>query len=213
VSDKPTKIPIREYYRLLATYLSPHWRAVILLTVCIFGSIASQLANPQIMRFFIDTALKGGNLKILLWAALAFIGAAIIQQLFSVAATYIGENLGWTATNALRKDLLAHCLNLDLSFHKLHTPGEMIERIGEDINALANFFSQFTIRVLGNILIIAGVLTLLYLENVWVGMIITLFVAVALVTIQFFRKQALPSQWESRQAAAELSGYIEERLN
>lgn len=213
MSTQPAKIPIREYYHLLATYLRPHWRAVLLLSGCIFGGIASQLANPQIMRFFLDTATKGGNLNILLWAAIAFIVATVIQGVFSVAATYLGENLGWTATNALRKDLLAHCLDLDLSFHKLHTPGEMIERIGEDVNALANFFSQFTIKVLGNILIILGVLVLLYLENVWVGLTITLFVIVTLVTIQIFRSQALPSQWESRQASAELSGYIEERLN
>ncbi len=213
MSIQPAKIPIREYYHLLATYLRPHRREVLLLTGCIFGSIGSQLANPQIMRFFLDTATKGGELKILLWAAIAFIGATAVQGIFSVAATYLGENLGWTTTNALRKDLLAHCLSLDLSFHKLHTPGEMIERIGEDVNALANFFSQFTIRVLGNILIILGVLVLLYLENVWVGLAITLFVIVTLVTIRFFQSQSMPSQWSSRQASAELSGYIEERLN
>lgn len=210
---RPAKIPIREYYLLLATYLRPHWRQVLLLTGCIFGSIGGQLANPQIMRFFLDTATKGGSPQVLLWAAIAFIGAAVIQGFFTVAATYLGENLGWTATNAMRKDLLAHCLDLDLSFHKLHTPGEMIERIGEDVNALANFFSQFTIRVLGNILIILGVLVLLYLENLWVGLTITLFVLTTLVTIQFFRSRSLPSQWAARQASAELSGYIEERLN
>lgn len=213
MSTKPSKIPLREYYNLLATYLRPHRHAVLLLTVCILGNILGQLANPQIMRFFLDTAATGGSLKVLLWAAITFIVAAVIQQIFSIAATYIGENLGWTATNALRKDLLAHCLNLDLSFHKLHTPGEMIERIGEDVNSLANFFSQFTIRVLGNILIIAGVLILLFLENMWVGLAITLFVALTLITIQFFRTQAQSSQWEARVASAELSGYIEERLN
>ena len=210
---QPAKIPIREYYYLLATYLRPHWRAVLLLTGCIFGSIGGQLANPQIMRFFLDTATKGGDPTVLLWAAIAFISAALIQGVFSVAATYLGENLGWTATNALRKDLLAHCLDLDLSFHKLHTPGEMIERVGEDVNALANFFSQFTIRVLGNILIILGVLVLLYLEHVWAGLSITIFVMTTLITILFFRSRSLPSQWAARQASAELSGYIEEHLN
>ncbi|NLY75822.1 MAG: ABC transporter ATP-binding protein [Firmicutes bacterium] len=210
---QPVKIPVQKYYKLLATYLRPHRRQVLLLAGCIFGSIGSQLANPQIMRFFLDTAIKGGSLKVLLWAAFAFIGAAVIQGVFSIAATYLGENLGWTATNALRKDLLAHCLDLDLSFHKLHTPGEMIERIGEDVNALANFFSQFTIRVLGNVLIIVGVLVLLYLENVWVGLAITLFVMITLATILYLRGRSLPSQRAARQASAELSGYIEERLS
>jgi len=41
-------------------------------------------------------------------------------------------------------------LNLDLPFHKAHTPGELIERIDGDVSTLANFFSQFTIKVAAN---------------------------------------------------------------
>lgn len=213
MSKKPAKIPIREYYNLLATYLRPHWRAVVILSFLIFGNIAGQLLNPQIMRSFLDTATSGGNIEILIWLAIAYIGAAIVQQIFSVGATYVGENLGWTATNELRRDLVAHCLDLDLSFHKLHTPGEMIERIGEDVNALANFFSQFSIKVTGNLLIVIGVLVLLYRENIWVGLIMSLFVVLTLTTIQFFRERSMPFQWRARQASAELSGFVEERLN
>ena len=42
---------------------------------------------------------------------------------------YLGEHVGWTATNALRADLYQHCLKLDMSFHNQHAPGELIERI------------------------------------------------------------------------------------
>jgi ABC-type multidrug transport system fused ATPase/permease subunit len=53
---------------------------------------------------------------------------------------------------------LRHCLRLDLPFHKTHTPGELIERIDGDVTLLANFFSQFTINILGNALLVAGIL-------------------------------------------------------
>ena len=36
-----------------------------------------------------------------------------------------------------------------MGFHKDHTPGELIERIDGDVTALANFFSAFIIKVVG----------------------------------------------------------------
>ena len=64
------------------------------------------------------------------------------------ATTYVGEDVSWTATNALRADLTQHCLRLDMDFHNARTPGELIERIDGDASELANFFSQLVLRVL-----------------------------------------------------------------
>lgn len=210
---KYTKIPIRAYYQLLKCYLRPYPAWVTGLTTAVLLSIAGQLVAPQIMRYFLDAATSGADDALLLRAAVFYILTAVIQQFFSILSTYYGENLGWTATNNLRRDLLEHCLHLDLSFHKKHTPGEMIERIGEDVNSLANFFSQFVIRVFGNGLVIIGVLVLLYIENVWVGFTLTLFVILTMSVIKHFRDISIPYQRAARQASAELSGYVEERLN
>ena len=43
-----------------------------------------------------------------------------------------------------------------MDFHNRRTPGEMIERIDGDVTALANFFSQFVIQVLGSALLLLG---------------------------------------------------------
>ena len=93
---------------------------------------------------------------------LVFLGLAILQQVLNVAATWASERVAWTATNSLRADLMRHCLRLDLSFHKARTPGELIERIDGDVTALANFFSQFVVEVIGNVLLLVGVLVVLW---------------------------------------------------
>ena len=54
---------------------------------------------------------------------------------------------------------MLHCLRLDMSFHKAHAPGELIERLDGDVTALGNFFSQMVIRLFGNALLAMGVLT------------------------------------------------------
>lgn len=206
------KIPLKAYWNLLITYLRPQWTHVMWLAVLLLSSIGLQLINPQIMRQFIDLARSDRPMDTLWQFALLFMGVALVQQVVSVWATYSGENVGWTATNALRADVARHCLYLDMSFHNTHTPGEMIERIDGDINALANFFSQFVIQVFGNALLLVGVLVLLFREDWQVGLALSVFALIALVALWRMRDLAAP-HWEAeREASAEQFGFLEERM-
>jgi ABC-type multidrug transport system fused ATPase/permease subunit len=165
------------------------------------------------MRYFIDTAIAGEAVRLLVWAALAFIGIALVQQVVGVSATYVGENVAWTATNALRAELARHCLTLDMSFHNNSSPGELIERIDGDVTELSNFFSQLVIRVLGNILLMMGILGALLFEDWRVGLAFTIFVTLTLVSLNAVRGIAIPHQKLLREVIAELFGYLEERLS
>src|SRR5687767_13832533 len=149
------------YRALLVRYLRPLKAQSAALSVLLGASILLQLVQPQILRAFIDAATTGTTAEYLRNAALLFIGLAIVQQAAAVLATYFSEQVGWSATNALREDLMLHCLRLDLAFHKARTPGELIERIDGDVNALANFFSQLMVQILGNALLFIGVVIVL----------------------------------------------------
>ncbi|MDQ6693369.1 MAG: ABC transporter ATP-binding protein/permease [Chloroflexota bacterium] len=207
------KLSSRHYTSLLATYLKPQWRRVMLLAMLLFLSIGLQLANPQIMRFFIDSARNGGATETLTGAALLVIGIAVANQFITVCATYVSENVGWTATNAIRADLARHCLGLDMSFHKQYTPGELIERIDGDVNALSLFFSQFVIQVLGNVVLMAGVLVMLFREDWRIGLALTIFAVVALGVLVRARNIAVSPMTADREAHARLFGFLEERLS
>jgi ATP-binding cassette, subfamily B, bacterial len=206
-------ITLRQYWQLLIQYLKPQRRLAALLAVFLLGSIALQLLTPQIMRRFIDSVMDGSPLAVLVNIALLFLGVAVVQQAVSLAAIYTGENVGWTATNALRADLAQHCLKLDLSFHNAHSPGEMIERLDGDINNLSNFFSQFVIGLAGNGMLLVGILVLLWREDWRIGSALTAFSLVALFILARFRNLAVPHFTAERQASAELFGFLEERLS
>ncbi len=206
------KLPLRQYWLLLSDYLRPQRWRVALLAGLLFSTIGLQLLNPQVLRSFIDTATSGGSLETLLGVSGLFIGMALVSQLIAVLTTYTSENVGWTATNALRNDLAAHCLRLDMPFHNLHTPGELIERIDGDITALAQFFSQLVLRVLGSLLLMLGVLVVLYLEDWRVGLIMTLFTLAATTLLIKIRGRGVASSEEERESNARLYGFLEERL-
>ncbi len=206
-------IPLKRYWDLLGGYFMRQKERFALLTVLLLGSIGLQVVNPQIVRYFIDTAMAGEAGGTLAVAALAYIGIALFQQVVSVSATYVGENVAWTATNTLRAELARHCLNLDMSFHNNSSPGELIERIDGDVAELSNFFSQMVIRVVGNLILLLGILAVLFLEDWRVGGVFTVFASVTLFALNQVRGLAIPHQKAFREANADLFGYLEERLS
>src|SRR5262245_55694728 len=185
-------IRLKEYWSLLVIYLRPQrWRVALLATL-LLTSIGLQLANPQLLRYFIDTAQAGGEMRRLFTAVGLFIGIALLTQLFSLGATYVSEIVAWSATNDLRSDLTLHCMRLDLTFHKAHTPGELIERIDGDVTAMANFFSQFVIRVVGNVILMFGVLIVLLIEDYRIGLVMTGLAALLFLALIGAQRIAVP---------------------
>ncbi|MDX1521664.1 MAG: ABC transporter ATP-binding protein, partial [Anaerolineae bacterium] len=206
------ELPLSRYWALMAQYLAPLRAKVILLAGLIFATIGLQLANPQIIRYFIDTALTTADSQPLFVAALIFLGASLLLQAISVAATYIGEDVGWQSTNQLRADLARHCLKLDMTFHNEHTPGEMIERIDGDVADIAIFFAQFVIRILGNLLLIIGILVVLTFEDWRIALALTIFTMLSIALISYLRQIAVPHWKVAREASADLFGFLEEHL-
>jgi ATP-binding cassette subfamily B protein len=222
------KIPIQQYWVLLKVYFRPQWPMVLLLALLLLMSIGLQLLNPQILRHFIDLAVASskGNAQDLndvakssysistelLISALLFTGAAVLNQFLALLAQYVGENIGWKATNQLRGDLAEHCLRLDLSFHKEHTSGEMVERIDGDVNSLSNFFSSFVIALMSNMVLLIGVLIVLFQVDWRIGLGMTLFVIFALFLMKQIRTMAAPFWVKVSIARAEFYGFVGEHL-
>lgn len=203
---------LNPYTRLLGRYLKPQRLRVIALAIALLVSIALQLINPQILRYFIDTALNQEAGTTLLQAALLFISIALVTQGLTLVTTYLGETVAWQATNALRADLAAHCLHLDLAFHQARTPGELVERVDGDVTTLARFFSQFTLYILGNSLLLLGILTVLWFEDWRAGLSLTLFVLGALGFLMRLLRFALPAWVAYRHLSAQFFGFLGEYL-
>ena len=206
------KLPLKQYWALLEQYLKPQWRHAVLLAVLLLTHIGLQLVNPQVMRFFIDTAVSQGPLSTLINAALLFLGIATVNQILSISNTYLGEQVAWTATNALRQDLLRHILRLDQSFHKQHTSGELLERIDGDVNTLSNFFSRFAVFVVGNLLLIGGILILLWRESGWLGFLWSSFAIIWLAAMIWLRGLTIQHWEKERGISGKFYGFLGEQL-
>ncbi|MBW4460421.1 MAG: ABC transporter ATP-binding protein/permease [Nodosilinea sp. WJT8-NPBG4] len=201
------------YQTILATYLKPQRGRFGWLAIALLGGIGLQLLNPQILRYFIDTAIAGGQQRSLLLAAGAFMAIAILQQGLAIATTYFSETIAWRATNTLRLDLARHAMGLDLAFHKAHTPGELVERVDGDVDALSRFFSQFMLQVVGNGLLVVGVLLMVWREDWRAGVSLSLFALMAFGVLGSLQNLAVGPWGTYRQISAEFYGFVAEHLS
>ena len=190
----------------------PHRRMLVLLSVLLVLSVAFQIMNPQIIRYYIDIVTTTTGPELFTFAAILYIAIAIMRQIVLVASVYVAQNLAWSSTNSLRADIFDHSMNLDMTFHNEFRPGDMIERIDGDVNSLTNFFSQFTILVITNLLIVVGIVLALLIENIVMGSIFAVFVLFAFGGIYKTQDIAVSLWRAAREKIMKLLGSVEETL-
>jgi ABC-type multidrug transport system fused ATPase/permease subunit len=194
-------------------YLRPHRRSLLLLAAVIGSTITLQIATPVLAGRFIDRALDGAPLRGLLGIAAVATLVALLVQLLKVAESWVAERLSWSATNALRLDLAAHVLRLDYAFHSARTQGELIERVDGDVGNLARFFSRFVINVVGNGLLILGILALMLGIDWRIGLAMSILTITAFAGMLRIRSRATPDWTRERQASAGVYGFLGEYLD
>ncbi|MEM7118141.1 MAG: ABC transporter ATP-binding protein [Chloroflexota bacterium] len=199
-------------FQLLKTYLLPHKWRLVQLSVLLFSGIGLQLFAPQLMRRFLDGAQTGAAMSVLLQTAVFFFIVTVIQKFVNIGTTYVSQDLGWTATNQLRADLAQHVLRLDMGFHKMRTPGELIERIDGDVEKLAEYFSSLIIQLFGNAVLAVGILLLLWREN-WQAGLVGLVYGICVITFLRLIQNMVVGVWKSiSKGFAEMFGFVEERI-
>jgi len=198
-------------WRALVAHVRPHRRVVVALAVTLFTSIGLQVATPQVVRAFIDRALdpEGGSIATV---TVLYVVAVVMQQGFRLTSVWLSEVVGWLTTNDLRAELMEHCLALDPDFHEATSPGELIERIDGDLNGLSTFFGELFLTVIGNTLLLIGVLVVVWFQQPVAAAAMTVLVVIALGSFYGVRRLAAGAWGVNREATASLYGYLEERL-
>lgn len=203
----------KNHSKFILKYIKTQKFMVSLLILVSLVNIGMQLINPQISRYFLDEAIKGNIGKNLTIAALMFIVVAFITQIFSVLVSYIGQKVAWKATNDIRVELIEHCIDLDMSFHKEHKSGEFIERVDGDVSQIFDLFSNIIINVMNSLLLLLGILIILFIENLLIGFSFTILSTFAIYVLWNVKSKTEGYWVKEREINAEFYGFIGENIS
>ena len=204
--------PSRSDAGLLAAYLRPEQAQLLVLGMVLVVAMLMPVAGPVLLGHAIDAALDGEPTSEIVRLAAAFLVVTVGSDALQVLVAYRSVGLAWRVGNRLRLDLARHALRLDLDWHGRHSAGLLIERIDGDVAAIVEFSSVAVLQLLGNAILVAGVLVVSFLIDWRAGLLILGSVTVASYLLIRLRSVAVPAHDAEREIQSELYGDLEERL-
>ncbi len=93
------------------------------------------------MRPMFDDVFVNGQTESLWPVGLLILGVFIVRAISSVLQKVLMTSVSQRAAAAVRLDLLKHLMRLDTSFHQSNPPGNLIERVQGDVNAIAGVWT------------------------------------------------------------------------
>jgi len=192
--------------------MRPERRGLAALTALLVLAMGLPLAGPVLVGRFIDSALAGDPTATLVGLAAFFLAATLAGDGLQLLVSWLSVRLAWRVGNRLRTDLCRHALSLDLTWHGEHSPGQLIERIDGDVDALTRFSSTAVLQLAGNALMVLGTVVVASFIDWRAGLLVFGASAVASVVLILFRQAAVPYWDEEREVQSQLYGDLEERL-
>jgi ATP-binding cassette subfamily B protein len=214
---RPAKIekardPRRALARLVP-YLTAFKAGLILVMgfVLIYTSLG--LVGPYLMGRAIDQFIGGkdiaGLVKICIWMLAAY----LLSNIFQAIANWIMAGISQRALKNLRRDLFTHIQGLSIGFFDTHSPGELMSRLTNDIDAINQAVSQNVTSLLASVLSMVGILVAMFILNPWLALATPLVVPLMLGFGEFVASHTRKGFRELQMRLGGLNNVIEESIS
>jgi ATP-binding cassette, subfamily B, bacterial len=174
---------IRALWRVVKPELLRHKGAVAASFASLFGALLVDLLNPWPLKIVIDYVLIGKPVPAHLhfleqWiphglqasTALGALAAsiavlAVLGGVFAYAQGFMAARIGHSVVYAVRHALFERLSRLTMSYHTGTQVGELQTRVASDTNTIRDAFADWTMKALGELLLLTGILVVMALMN------------------------------------------------
>lgn len=191
------------------------------ITIAVFLSLGvtiSALSLPYLMKTGIDSYISATHLslverynglgKIGLLICLLVSGGFILTFIQALLLEWVGQSV----MHRIRQQLFGHILNLDLSFLTSQPTGRLVTRLTNDIQNMYEMFTSVMVTLFNDIVRLAGILVVLYLLNVKLALVMSVFVPLALVMTLVFSRLAREKFRAIRSQLSRINSFVQESV-
>ena len=199
--------------RWMIGLLRPYRGRMILMFLALLIETGAGLAPPFLAGRAIDSGILAGDLSALNLIVAAFVLTAILYALATYAETYL---VGWVGTRALqdlRERLFSHIQGMSIGFFTRNSPGVLISRMTNDVEALNQLVTDGVVTIFSSTLTLVGVVVILLLLDVKLALITFLTFPLLLVASLIFRIVSAGAYRATRERIAAVTAYLQESLS
>jgi len=210
--EKKRKFDVKLVFWLLG-YVKKHKFLMAVTVILMFLGALLPLATPEIIQREYDTYIPQADYNGLLAVALTLLvirGVLFIAQFLQVwIMTYLGQKIMYS----LRLDIFSHIMRLPKKFFDKNPIGRIMTRVTSDVEALAELLQSGMVLVIGDSLMLMGILVFLIFKS-WMLTAVTLLATIPLLVLgmYFFRRQITVVYRKMRSLIALINAFLQESI-
>jgi ABC-type multidrug transport system fused ATPase/permease subunit len=199
--------------RWMIGLLRPYRGKVALMFVALLVATGAGLAPPYLAGQAVDNGIVTGDVSALDWIVAAFVVVATLYAVSTYLQTYL---VGWVGTRALqdlRERVFSHLQTMSIGFFTRRSPGVLISRMTNDIEALNQLVTDGVVTMFSSVLTLVGVVVILLVLDVKLALVTFItFPLIAAASI-VFRIVSHGAYRETRERIGAITGYLQETLS
>jgi len=196
----------------LLTYLKEYSLKLVITALLVIASTVFSLGPPWLIRQGIDEHILAGRVERLLWLALLMVLLALLRGIFDLGKRYQAELVAQKVVHDIRRDLFNHISRLSFSFFDSSLTGDLLSRLTADTDDVRRMISFVSINLIGNFLLLLGILLVLMVWELRLALLYLLFFPVMIQAMRIYAGRVRPVFARSRKQLAGLTEKVRESL-
>ena len=199
--------------RWMIGLLRPYRTRLILMLTALLLETGAALAPPYLAGKAIDSGIRAGDVGALDLIVAAFVLTAIVYAIATYWETYL---VGWVGTRALqdlRERIFAHLQSMSIGFFTRRSPGVLISRMTNDVEALNQLVTSGLVTIFSSTLTLVGVVAILLVLDVKLALITFVTFPLLAVASVVFRIVSTGTYRATRERIAAVTAYLQETLS
>jgi len=199
--------------RWMIGLLRPYRTRLILMLTALLLETGAALAPPYLLGKAIDSGIRAGDVGALDLIVVAFVISVVLYAVATYWETYL---VGWVGTRALqdlRERIFAHLQAMSIGFFTRRSPGVLISRMTNDVEALNQLVTSGLVTIFNSTLTLVGVVVIMLFLDVKLALITFITFPLLAVASVIFRIVSAGTYRATRERIAAVTAYLQETLS
>jgi subfamily B ATP-binding cassette protein MsbA len=199
-------------YGRMLVFARPYWKKLAIAGVILTVNSLLSLALPLAIGGVVNASFVEGSLQLLNWITAALFGIFVAQAILGFGQTFL---ISWTGERViadLRVQLYAHLQSMPLRFFANVRVGELISRLGNDVQTIQEAVTSTLLSLLSQIIMFVGGLTIIFIMAPSLTLVMLALVPLAIVGMVFLGRFLRRLSKQYQDGLAETTGTAEEAL-
>ena len=202
----------RRLMRRFVRYVLPYRRQIVAALFLLPFLAVTKLAQPWVLKIAIDEHIVTGKMAGLPLLAAGFLGIIMLDSLLTFIEVYLLQWVGQKVMYDIRVELFSHIQRLSARFFD-HTPvGSLVSRLTSDVEALGEMFAAGVVTIVGDILVLAGIIGIMLWMNVKLSLVTFSVLPVLIWVVFAFKNWMRVAYRQVRAKLANLSSFLTESI-